>query len=248
MRRTAAVAGRLRLVPPSGGESGSLRPPAETAEEITYEVTTDLYEKDILADDGTLLMHISFALPQLQAYADGTLIETPTSPEQQRARQNTETFNTLFAQWKNSESTNETTDELQREYREFPDNFTGEYAISYEEDLTYDVYRTGTLISLSATYYSYLGGAHPNMVYFSWNFDLESGSFLSIPELAQDPQAFTLAVADGIEAQAADRFKAEVSDLSDIYWDNYREVMEKWGSDYAAFFHRGWHDGHLLGL
>ena len=62
------------------------------------------------------------------------------------------------------------------------------------EELTYTCYRTGSLISIAADYYSYLGGAHPNTVYFSWNYDLDSGVFLSIPELATDPQAFTRCV------------------------------------------------------
>ena len=108
------------------------------------------------------------------------------------------------------------------------------------EELTYTCYRTGSLISIAADYYSYLGGAHPNTVYFSWNFDLDSGIFLAIPELAEDPQAFTLAVADMIEVQAVERFQSDPNyaglSLSDIYWENYREVMEKWASDYAVSF------------
>ena len=31
------------------------------------------------------------------------------------------------------------------------------------EELTYTCYRTGTLISIAADYYSYLGGAHPQL-------------------------------------------------------------------------------------
>ncbi len=61
------------------------------------------------------------------------------------------------------------------------------------------------LISIAADYYSYLGGAHPNTVYFAWNYDLTavcsspSRSWLLIPRL-------TLAVADiMIEVQARNR-------------------------------------------
>ena len=125
-------------------------------------------------------------------------------------------------------------------YQESPELFTGDSMAPLSEELTYTCYRTGSLISIAADYYSYLGGAHPNTVYFSWNYDLDSGVFLSIPELATDPQAFTLAVADMIEVQAGERFASEPEyeglSISDIYWDNYRETIEKWGSDYAASF------------
>ena len=108
------------------------------------------------------------------------------------------------------------------------------------EELTYTCYRTGTLISIAADYYSYLGGAHPNTVYFAWNYDLDSGMFLTISELAADPQTFTLAVADMIEVQAEEQIAStpelEGQSLSDVYWDNYRETLEKWSSDYAASF------------
>lgn len=58
-------------------------PPAVAdTEDITYEVTTDPYEQDILAEDGTKLMHISFQLPHLQAYVNGQPIETPATPAQ----------------------------------------------------------------------------------------------------------------------------------------------------------------------
>ena len=47
-------------------------PAAADPEEITYEVTTDPHEETVHAEDGTLLMTVSFQLPHLQAYADRT--------------------------------------------------------------------------------------------------------------------------------------------------------------------------------
>ena len=213
-------------------------PPAVVApEEITYEVTTDPYEQTVTADDGTVLMTVSFQLPHLQAYADGTLIETPATPAQEEAMARVNTFNENFNQWRKSGDTAQSMEDAKSLYQSFPDAFS---STSYCEEFTYTAYRTGSLISIAADYYSYLGGAHPNDVYFSWNFDLDSGTFLTIPELAADPQAFTLAVADMIEVQAEERFASEPEyegvSISDIYWDNYREAIEKWGSDYAASF------------
>ena len=212
-------------------------PAAADPEEITYEVTTDPHEETVHAEDGTLLMTVSFQLPHLQAYADGTLIETPATPAQEEAMARVNTFNENFNQWRESGDTAQSMEDAKSLYQSFPDAFSN---TSYCEEFTYTAYRTGSLISIAADYYSYLGGAHPNDVYFSWNFDLDSSTFLTIPELATDPQTFTLAVADMIEAQAVEQFATEPEyeglSISDVYWDNYREVMEKWGSDYAASF------------
>lgn len=212
-------------------------PAAADSEEITYEVTTDPHEETVHAEDGTLLMTVSFQLPHLQAYADGTLIETPATPAQEEAMARVNTFNENFNQWRESGDTAQSMEDAKSLYQSFPDAFSN---TSYCEEFTYTAYRTGSLISIAADYYSYLGGAHPNTVYFSWNFDLDSGIFLAIPELAEDPQAFTLAVADMIEVQAVERFQSDPNyaglSLSDIYWENYREVMEKWASDYAVSF------------
>ena len=212
-------------------------PAAADPEEITYEVTTDPHEETVHAEDGTLLMTVSFQLPHLQAYADGTLIETPATPAQEEAMVRVNTFNENFNQWWESGDTAQSMEDAKSLYQSFPDAFSN---TSYCEEFTYTAYRTGSLISIAADYYSYLGGAHPNTVYFSWNFDLDSGIFLAIPELAEDPQAFTLAVADMIEVQAVERFQSDPNyaglSLSDIYWENYREVMEKWASDYAVSF------------
>ena len=216
-------------------------PPAVVdPEEITYDVTTVLYERTVTAEDGTTLMTISFQLPHLQSYADQVLIETPATPAQEAAAARVKTFNENFDQWRESESVEESIADTKMMYQESPELFTGDSMAPLSEELTYTCYRTGSLISIAADYYSYLGGAHPNTVYFSWNFDLDSGIFLAIPELAEDPQAFTLAVADMIEVQAVERFQSDPNyaglSLSDIYWENYREVMEKWASDYAVSF------------
>ena len=216
-------------------------PPAVVdSEEITYEVTTVPYEQTVTAEDGTTLMTISFQLPHLQAYADGVLMETPATAAQEAAASRVNTFNENFDQWRESESLKESISDAQSLYQDAPELFGGDHMAPLSEELTYTCYRTGSLISIAASYYSYLGGAHPNTVYFSWNYDLDSGVFLSIPELAADPQAFTLAVADMIEVQAGERFASEPeyegASIADIYWDNYRETIEKWGSDYAASF------------
>ena len=224
-----------------GAQTGSSLVPLAPAEEITYEVVTDRFEDSIYSDDGeTLLMTISFALPRLQAFSDGVLIETPDTAVQTEAMERAAAFNDAFAQWEDAQASEEYIQIARDWYAAAPESFSGEYGGYFGEELTFTSYRTGSLISVAATYYSFLGGAHPNTVYLSWNFDLDSGTFLTIPELATNPQTFTLAVADMIEAQAAEQFRDDPDfgglPISDIYWPDYRETMEKWGSDYAASF------------
>ena len=171
-------------------------PPAADTEEITYEVSTDPYEQTVTAEDGTTLMVIDFQIPHLQAYANGALIEDPSSPAQEQAMDRVHTFNENFDQWRESNSSEENVSFVKDLYRDMPEMFSEDHMAPLSEELTYTCYRTGTLISIAADYYSYLGGAHPNTVYFAWNYDLDSGMFLTISELAADPQTFTLAVAD----------------------------------------------------
>lgn len=234
-----------------GGQSSSLSSqdtqaesplvPLTPAEEITYEVVTDRFEESVYSDDGeTLLMTISFALPRLQAYADGVLIEMPATSVQENAQERVAAFNGKFDQWKNAQTTEQYITDVKDWYGVAPEVFTGDNSAYFGEEFTFTSYRIGSLISVAAVYYSYLGGAHPNTVYLSWNFDLDSGAFLTIPELAKDPQAFTLAVADMIEAQATEQFQSDPDfgglPLSDIYWGDYRDTLEKWSSDYAVSF------------
>ena len=175
-------------------------PPAADTEEITYEVSTDPYEQTVTAEDGTTLMVIDFQIPHLQAYANGTLIEDPSTPAQEQAMDRVHTFNENFDQWRESNSSEENISFVKDLYRDMPEMFSEDHMAPLSEELTYTCYRTGTLISIAADYYSYLGGA---------------------------VQA---------EEQIASTPELEGQSLSDVYWDNYRETLEKWSSDYAASF------------
>lgn len=147
-------------------------PPAADTEEITYEVSTDPYEQTVTAEDGTTLMVIDFQIPHLQAYANGALIEDPSTPAQEQAMDRVHTFNENFDQWRESNSSEENISFVNDLYRDMPEMFSEDHMAPLSEELTYTCYRTGTLISIAADYYSYLGGAHPNTVYFAWNLSL----------------------------------------------------------------------------
>ncbi|MBR3640634.1 MAG: DUF3298 domain-containing protein, partial [Oscillibacter sp.] len=149
-----------------------------------------------------------------------------------------ETFNAEFEQWTRSSSLEEDAEMVRELYEENPTAFT-QWDEFLTENFSHTVYRRGELICVSAAYYTFLGGPHPNTSFYARNFDLGRGAFFKVPELAEDPQAFTLFVADEIERQArewiAELFEEEDLDLEDVYWENYREIMESW-ADYAVAF------------
>lgn len=93
-------------------------PPAADTEEITYEVSTAPYEQTVTAEDGTTLMVIDFQIPHLQAYANGALIEDPSSPAQEQAMDRVHTFNENFDQWRESNSSEENVSFVKDLYRD----------------------------------------------------------------------------------------------------------------------------------
>ena len=119
-------------------------PPAADTEEITYEVSTDPYEQTVTAEDGTTLMVIDFQIPHLQAYANGALIEDPSTPAQEQAMDRVHTFNENFDQWRESNSSEENISFVKDLYRDMPEMFSEDHMAPLSEELTYTCYRTGT--------------------------------------------------------------------------------------------------------
>lgn len=112
-------------------------PPAADTEEITYEVSTDPYEQTVTAEDGTTLMVIDFQIPHLQAYANGALIEDPSTPAQEQAMDRVHTFNENFDQWRESNSSEENISFVKDLYRDMPEMFSEDHMAPLSEELTY---------------------------------------------------------------------------------------------------------------
>lgn len=74
--------------------------------------------------------------------------------------------------------------------------------MAYTESLTCEVYETEHLVSIAASCDSFTGGAHPNQVLLSWNFDLTSGEFFAPEALAADGQEISDLVSREISSQA----------------------------------------------
>lgn len=221
-------------------------PPQESVEEvITYEVELQENSSVVHSEDGVLLVEYEYQVPVLWAIrADGSRIEAPQTPVEVEALTVTDTFNAEFAEWNGSEHILGiiSAAEEDRKFRE-------EVGMSWEEDFAYteglqcQVYQTEQLISIDAVYYTYTGGAHPNHVLLSWNFDLTTGDFFAPEALAADSQEFSDLVTAEIIHQARDRAADEKLLPEEFFWENYEEVAANWGS-YAVSFDE---DGMTVG-
>lgn len=210
---------------------------AETVplEAVSYRVTEELWEDAAYAEDGTELVRYSFELPVLSAVReDGTTIVEPESPGEELALKTVETFNEQFESWRTAEDFQELTAWAAEELALRAADGTS-WLEPYFLELTCSVYQTAHLISVSAQYSSYTGGAHPNTCLLGWNFDLAAGAFFLPETLAEDGQQFLEAVQGEIVRQAG--VVAEENDMEpeDFFWTDYRNIAAAWSS-YAVSF------------
>ena len=213
-------------------------PPQVVVEEIiSYEVELRENSASVHSEDGVLLVQYDYQVPVLWAVrGDGTRIEEPRTPKEVEALKVTDTFAAEFAEWPGEEHIQGLINAAEAE-REFREEFEipWEDGFSFAEELNCEVYQTEQFISISALYYTYTGGAHPNSVLLSWNFDLTTGDFFAPEALAADSQEFSELVTEEIIRQAQER-AAEAGVLpEEFFWENYEEVAANWGS-YAVSF------------
>ena len=91
------------------------------------------------------------------------------------------------------------------------------------------------MVSVSGTYYSNTGGAHPNTAVLSWNFDLREGTFFIPALLAADSDEFLKAVEQELNVQALQI--AADADLppEEYFWADYTDILRDW-VNYAVSF------------
>ena len=201
------------------------------AEVIAFSVEMETYEETVRDEDGAALAECSYELPVLTArLADGSVLETVTTAGQERALAAAETFNGRFAQWKTNPST---LAESAREDRAFR-NESGLEPVAYTDNLSCTVYQTETLVSVSGNYSTYTGGAHPNSILMSWNFDLDAGEFFE-PEILDEGGDFREYVHLALVKQARETAAAAGMTPKDFYWEDYEDTLAEWSS-YAVSF------------
>lgn len=215
------------------GETGvNLKNAPPPAESLVFSVEVEEYEETVRDEDGAVLAECSYELPVMRVLtADGGVLETAATAEQERALAVTEAFNARFAPWKSNPQTLARSAKEDRAFR----NESGLESMAYTDDLWCAVYRTETLVSVSGTYSTWTGGAHPNSILMSWNFDLEAGEFFE-PEILDEGGDLREYVQLVLLSQSLD-LAAEngASSTTGLYWEDYEDILADWTS-YAVSF------------
>lgn len=211
---------------------------------VTYAVGQTIQEDSALAEDGTVLAKCHYELPDLHALrADGSEITEAKTADEKQAMSKVSGFNEKFEEWAADANFGEIADWAREDFKQSPEQFQ-ENGVFYLAELSFTSWQTEHLISVAATYDSFTGGAHPNAVLLSWNFDLDAGVFIEPTVVAEDRPAFLNAVEQEIVRQAVEKAAAENLDPTEAYWENYRQIIADWSS-YAVAFHE---DGMTVGF
>lgn len=208
---------------------------APTEEKFTFVLETETRENSARAEDGTLLVKYRYDVPVLRVHtADGTEIETAASPAQEKALAVAQAFNANFADWGESQKDIQF---AQEDYAFNPEIFQS--GICYDSELTYTAYQTEHLISIRANYYAYTGGAHGNTSLLAWNFDLDSGQFVTAADLSDDPAAFSAAVTDALLAQMKEKAADAGMAIDEYFLADGEETVAQWTSYAVSFDENG---------
>lgn len=224
-------------VDPTGPDAP--KPSQPETPELTFAVGTPLtHESTYTADDGTLLLHTNYELPQLELRtADGALYEPGAAATQSAAVAVRDAFNAEMERCYAAVLSNES--ELVQEARDHygSDSMSFEY-IYYEDELLGEVvYQTDGLISVLANAYAFYGGAHPNTSTLTWSFDLTTGEFLTLDGLDAQPSTdsalgeslthtLAMAVLEQIDAQG----------LSEYYFEDYASYIFDLAANASFYF------------
>ena len=85
------------------------------------------------------------------------------------------------------------------------------------------------IFSYVTTDYSYLGGAHPNVVYNGYNYDTKTGKRLTLRDVAEDYDSLYAQVLDTLRA-----FQEEQEDF--MFFEDYEDTVR--GMFYGIFSRR----------
>nr|WP_300827822.1 DUF3298 and DUF4163 domain-containing protein [uncultured Oscillibacter sp.] len=200
-------------------------------ETFSFSVELEEYEETVRDEDGAALVECSYALPVMKALAaDGSVLETAATEGQAQALAAAETFNARFDPWKGNAQTLAKSAKEDRAFR----NESGLEPMTYTDDLWCAVYQTETLVSVSGTYSTYTGGAHPNHILMSWNFDLEAGEFFE-PEILDEGGDLREYVRSALVRQVREADEVLGEKLEDLYWEDYEDILADW-LNYAISF------------
>ncbi len=215
------------------------KPSQPETPELTFAVGTPLtHESTYTADDGTLLLHTNYELPQLELRtADGALYEPGAAATQSAAVAVRDAFNAEMERCYAAVLSNES--ELAQEARDHygSDSMSFEY-IYYEDELLGEVvYQTDGLISVLANAYAFYGGAHPNTSTLTWSFDLTTGEFLTLDALnaqSSTDSALGKTLVDTLASEIVNRIYEE--GLDDYLYDDFYSYVYDLSSNAHFYF------------
>ena len=215
------------------------KPSQPETPELTFAVGTPLtHESTYTADDGTLLLHTNYELPQLELRtADGALYEPGAAAAQSAAVAVRDAFNAEMERCYAAVLSNES--ELAQEARDHygSDSMSFEY-IYYEDELLGEVvYQTDGLISVLANAYAFYGGAHPNTSTLTWSFDLTTGEFLTLDALnaqSSTDSALGKTLVDTLASEIVNRIYEE--GLDDYLYDDFYSYVYDLSSNAHFYF------------
>lgn len=220
-------------------EPDAPKPSQPEMPELTFAVGTPLtHESTYTADDGTLLLHTNYELPQLELRtADGALYEPGAAATQSAAVAVRDAFNAEMERCYAAVLSNES--ELAQEARDHygSDSMSFEY-IYYEDELLGEVvYQTDGLISVLANAYAFYGGAHPNTSTLTWSFDLTTGEFLTLDALnaqSSTDSALGKTLVDTLASEIVNRIYEE--GLDDYLYDDFYSYVYDLSSNAHFYF------------
>ena len=215
------------------------KPSQPETPELTFAVGTPLtHESTYTADDGTVLLHTNYELPQLELRtADGALYEPGAAATQSAAVAVRDAFNAEMERCYAAVLSNES--ELAQEARDHygSDSMSFEY-IYYEDELLGEVvYQTDGLISVLANAYAFYGGAHPNTSTLTWSFDLTTGEFLTLDALnaqSSTDSALGKTLVDTLASEIVNRIYEE--GLDDYLYDDFYSYVYDLSSNAHFYF------------
>ncbi len=227
---------------------GSDTDDADTAggEKLQFVLGTPLtFEADTFADDGTLLLSEKYELPQLALQtADDSLASDASA--QTNGAEGAQSAESAVCDTFNAEM-QRVLDALHAESAEVAQN-AREYYNSLEDKTSFfgpwaselatiSTYQTDGLLSVTAETYIYYGGAHPNTVLRTWNFDLTTGEFLTLDTL--DAQSSTDSVLgktliDTLSTAVLDKIREQ--DLSEGYFEDYDSYVRDLSTNASFYF------------
>ena len=184
-----------------------------------FQVELEQIEETYYDDDGAELAVCAYEVPLLK-----------TDSGEEAALALVDAFNEPFASWKtNGEALAQTA----QENRELMGS-----SVAYTDELHCSIYRTDRLISVSGVHYTYTGGAHPNTILLSWNFDLESGAFFT-PAILDTETGLHDTVLAALQSQARQRAREAGQKPEEFFWEDYQETLANWSNYPVSFDEEG---------